>query len=143
MHLRAEGRARRPTNAAALTTSVAAARAAATGLWEQGAPIGSKAISYCIPVLGRIDDLKGTLARNLRENEARRDQVEFLIVEFGADPEARLWLEQEFPEALESGYLRLVEDVESLDTWHFGKARMPFDRICMARFIPVSMATIS
>src|SRR5690606_3645942 len=33
-------------------------------------------ISYCIPIMGRLKDIQGTLADNLRENSIYREKIE-------------------------------------------------------------------
>lgn len=83
-------------------------------------------ISYCIPVMGRLSDLEGTLQRNLQDNEPHRDSIEFLIIEFGQGSEVRDWVQQNFADALADGYLRIVNDTTTLDSWHFGKAKNAF-----------------
>ncbi len=89
-------------------------------------PDRARAVSYCIPVMGRLSDLEGTLEWNLQNNMEFRDRIEFLVVAFGSDTEVEDWIADRFPEALADGYLRVVSDAETLDTWHFGKAKNAF-----------------
>lgn len=83
-------------------------------------------ISYCIPVMGRLDDLRQTLKINLDENREFEDVIEFLIVEFGENLEVTSWIEENFTDDLAKGYLRSVHDSRTLDSWHFGKAKNAF-----------------
>lgn len=83
-------------------------------------------ISYCIPVMGRIDDLIQTLKINLDENRKFENDIEFLVIEFGKTHEVTSWIEENFPADLASGYLRSIYDPNTLDSWHFGKAKNSF-----------------
>lgn len=82
-------------------------------------------ISYCIPLMGRLGDIQGTLADNLAEHAGLVGQVEFLIVLFGDAAETEAWIRSTFAGELASGLLRLVLD-DTLDSWHFGKAKNAF-----------------
>jgi len=62
----------------------------------------------------------------LSENQRFRGQIEFLIVEFGEDNEVLDWVTENFSKELSDGYLRVVSDYVSLDSWHFGKAKNAF-----------------
>lgn len=127
-HLRAHDRDRRPVTRAALLARMTDLERDMREQWCADGPSAppSRKISYCTPVMGRLDDLKGTLDWNLKANAEFRDQVEFLIVVFDADTEIRDWIAGNFPEAISDGYLRVVRDVETLDSWHFGKAKNAF-----------------
>ncbi|MFV0359867.1 glycosyltransferase family 2 protein [Tropicimonas sp.] len=85
-------------------------------------------ISYCIPIMGRLDDLKGTLRENLGANAVFRGSIEFVLVLFGDDPGPERWVRDTCAEALSDGYLRLIRDRDTLDTWHFAKAKNAFRR---------------
>lgn len=85
-------------------------------------------ISYCIPVMNRPDDIRGTLRRNLHANAAWRDAIEFIVLFFDRDEETRDWIRREFAEDLADGYLRLLVS-DRLDGWHFGKAKNAFRNI--------------
>jgi len=82
-------------------------------------------ISYCIPLMGRLDDLKGTLRDNLESHLPFRDKVEFLIMLFGPSDDALAWIDEGFGHFKEDGFLRVVTD-DSLDSWHFCKAKNSF-----------------
>jgi hypothetical protein len=124
-YLTAEGNDQRPTSPAELAAQVAALEAETQAVW--GAT-GQRSISYCIPVMGRLTDLHATLAENLQANLEYRHAVEFLVIEFGETNEVRDWITAEpaFTSALADGYLRVVSDTKTLDTWHFGKAKNAF-----------------
>ena len=79
-------------------------------------------VSYCIPIMNRPDDIKGTLEFNLSENSPLSDFLEFIVVFLDNDLETQEWVKSRFPEELRSGYLRVVNAVP-MDTWHFGKAK--------------------
>lgn len=93
---------------------------------EAPPPAPGPVISYCIPLMGRLKDIQGTLASNLAEHKGLEGIVEFLIVLFGESAESLAWIEAEHGPALESGVLRVVTDTETLDSWHFGKAKNAF-----------------
>lgn len=84
------------------------------------------AVSYCIPLKNRLDDIKGTLQANLAENARFRGRIEFLLVLFDETDDSEAWIRAHCAEALEDGYLRLVRDRDTLDSWHFGKAKNAF-----------------
>ena len=88
---------------------------------EQRCPI----VSYCIPVMNRLDDLRSTLATNLSENRDLETYVEFLVIAFGNADGVVDWIRHEFGADLASGYLR-VECLDRLDRWHFGRAKNAF-----------------
>jgi hypothetical protein len=124
-YLTANNGSLRPTSSAALAAQVAAVDAETQAEWG---PTGQRSISYCIPVMGRLRDLEETLLKNLEANQAHRHEVEFLVIEFGETDEVRDWIEGEplFAPALADGYLRVVSDRLTLDSWHFGKAKNAF-----------------
>lgn len=115
----------RPTSRAQLSAQMADLQARVAAEWENSVQPGSRMVSYCIPVMGRLDDLKGTLRINLDAHVSMRSQVEFLIVLFGDWREAMDWLREGFADELADGFLRVVTD-ETLDSWHFGKAKNAF-----------------
>lgn len=82
-------------------------------------------ISYCIPLMGRLDDLRGTLGANLEAHLPVREKVEFLIMLFGPSDEAIAWIDETFGHFKEDGFLRVVQD-DTLDSWHFCKAKNGF-----------------
>lgn len=129
-HLCAEDKDSRATNVGRLQEQMQALHRSSLAAWKEAGSAGGRnpIISYCVPVMGRLEDLRGTLEFNLIENSRFADDVEFLIVEFGEQGDVREWVEKNFPGELERGYLRIVTDKEALDTWHFGKAKNAFRR---------------
>ena len=115
----------RPTTRAALAGQMTGVSARTADHWG---PVGDRKISYCIPVMNRFGDIEGTLARNLKANEAYRNEIEFLVIEFGDQQEVSEWIAREpaFAPALQDGYLRVVTDRDTLDIWHFGRAKNAF-----------------
>lgn len=123
--LSAEEISSRPTTRSELQRHLAEAIVRTTNEWGQAE---ERKISYCIPVMNRLDDIKGTLAHNLNANSDFHDDVEFLVIEFGQSREVSEWISSEptFQRALADGVLRVVSDPETLDIWHFGRAKNAF-----------------
>ena len=123
--LTAEDSHLRPTTRIELERYLAKVTDQTTDVWG---PAEKRKISYCIPVMNRLDDIKGTLAYNLDANSAYHDDIEFLVIEFGESHEVSEWISSEpaFQHALSEGVLRAVSDQETLDTWHFGRAKNAF-----------------
>ncbi len=126
--LNSEDRARRQTSAENLYDHMQSLSQSTQDHWLPGKKFTQNRpiISYCIPVKGRLEDLSNTLKFNLSENERFRGKVEFLIIEFDADTDVLNWVTENFPQELSDGYLRVVSDFETLDSWHFGRAKNAF-----------------
>ncbi|MCV3736657.1 glycosyltransferase family 2 protein [Rhizobium sp. TRM96647] len=129
-YLCAEDKDSRATTADRLQEQMQALHHSSLAAWKEAGSADERnpIISYCVPVMGRLEDLRGTLEFNLIENSRFADDVEFLVIEFGEQGDVREWIEEKFPDELQRGYLRVVTDKESLDTWHFGKAKNAFRR---------------
>lgn len=82
-------------------------------------------ISYCIPVMNRPDDVRGTLAFNLAQARGMGGQVEFILLFYDDDAETHAWVRETFAAEIAQGLLR-VEHSDALDTWHFGRAKNGF-----------------
>lgn len=97
--------------------------------WQPEAPPTPRArppvISYCIPVMQRLEDIQQTLPDNLAAHADLAEEVEFVVILFDADNAAEQWITQRFGPELETGLLRVIRD-HSLDSWHFGKAKNAF-----------------
>lgn len=116
----------RPTSRAALRSEWEALRRATEVAWLGAEVTGPRpVISYCIPVMNRLDDIRGTLRENLEANARFTGRVEFVLVIFDRTPEAMDWVQANCAEAIASGLLRVVAD-RSLDSWHFCKAKNAF-----------------
>ena len=82
-------------------------------------------LSFCIPVMNRLADLKATLAQNLDDNAENRGKIEFVILSFDGDNEVEDWICATFGDALKDGYLRFFRS-SALAFWHFGRAKNAF-----------------
>ena len=89
-------------------------------------------LSFCIPVMNRLGDLKATLRKNLDDNIEQRSEIEFLIVCFDKNQDTSNWINANFSTELESGYLRFVQS-KVLTSWHFGKAKNAFHGLTRGR----------
>lgn len=87
--------------------------------------MNNKLLSYCIPVMNRLDDIKASLWRNLEVNRSLEDSVEFVVACFDADDECQNWVFTNFQDDLRSGYLRFVRKMP-LDYWHFSWGKNAF-----------------
>jgi Glycosyl transferase family 2 len=83
------------------------------------------AISYCIPIMNRPDDIRLTLAANLEANRAAAAEIEFIVLFYDTDAETHDWVRGTFADDLTTGYLRLIV-TDPLDRWHFGRAKNGF-----------------
>jgi glycosyltransferase involved in cell wall biosynthesis len=82
-------------------------------------------VSYCIPVMGRLEDIKGTLPTYLADHRGMAGLVEFIVIDFDADGATSRWLVSRFAEDIAAGLLRLVQ-CATLPVWHFGRAKNAF-----------------
>jgi hypothetical protein len=89
-------------------------------------------LSFCIPVMNRLDDLKATLARNLEDNRESKGFVEFIVACFDDNDSVKNWIEANFQSDLEDEYLRFFQG-EPLDFWHFGVAKSAFKDLMRGR----------
>jgi hypothetical protein len=85
----------------------------------------NKLLSYCIPIMNRLEDIQSTLPFNLWDNQAFSSSVEFIVVVFDRDERAADWLNRNFEDEIASDYLR-VERSLALPQWHFGRAKNEF-----------------
>ena len=82
-------------------------------------------LSFCIPVMNRLDDLKATLAKNLEDNRESKGRVEFIVVCFDHDDSVEKWITRTFKTELDEEYLRFYR-ADPLEFWHFGRAKSAF-----------------
>lgn len=87
-----------------------------------------KQVSFCIPVMNRLDDIKVTLEKNLLDNIEDKEIVEFIVVSFDKDLSTSSWIRANFKEYIDIGYLK-VFDSDILESWHFGKAKNVFKEL--------------
>lgn len=85
-------------------------------------------LSFCIPVMNRLSDIKATLRQNLNDNELDRHLIEFIVVSFDSDNTTTDWITDQFDEELKTGYLKYHHS-KSLPSWHFGKAKNSFRQL--------------
>ncbi len=82
-------------------------------------------LSFCIPVMNRLADLRETLEQNLEDNRSAAGRVEFVVACFDRDDTTEHWVRERFARDLGSGYLRF-ERCAPLPFWHFGRAKNAF-----------------
>lgn len=75
--------------------------------------------------MNRLSDIKATLRKNLDDNAACRELIEFIVVCFDADDTTFRWVTENFANEISTGYLRVFQSDE-LKQWHFGKAKNAF-----------------
>lgn len=85
----------------------------------------SPILSFCIPVMNRLNDIKATLEQNLADNKIDENAVEFIVASFDSDDATTAWITSNFKNELESGYLRYYH-LKTLSSWHFGRAKNSF-----------------
>lgn len=85
-------------------------------------------LSFCIPVLNRLSDLKTTLKKNLLDNINHSNLIEFIVVCFDDDDACENWIKNNFQKELESNYLRFYK-IQNLKEWHFGIAKNKFKNL--------------
>lgn len=82
-------------------------------------------LSYCAPLMNRLPDLQATLRHNVDVVRQFAGRVDLVIACFDADDRARLWVERNFSDELNSGHLRFL-DLDPLPYWHFSWAKNSF-----------------
>lgn len=79
-------------------------------------------LSFCITCKNRLAQIKQTLRQNLEDNRYGRDKIEFVLVDFGSTDGLQEWLEKNFLEDIESGYLNCFY-TDELPYWHASIAK--------------------
>ncbi|WP_429072994.1 glycosyltransferase family 2 protein [Aeromonas veronii] len=87
----------------------------------------SKLISYCIPVMGRLNDIKSTLKHNLKVAEKFSESVEVIVNCFDFDDQTEVFIKSNFNECLQSGLLKFNR-LSPMPYWHFCWAKNSFKR---------------
>jgi hypothetical protein len=82
--------------------------------------------------MNRLSDIKATLRKNLDDNSAHRDRIEFIVVCFDAEDTTFRWVSDNFSDEIATGYLRVYQSNE-LRQWHFGKAKNAFRNLMRGR----------
>lgn len=89
-------------------------------------------LSFCIPVMNRLEDLKATLAQNLEDNRDSHGRIEFIILCFDSDDQVESWINNNFQNDLNTAFLRFYRSSE-LEFWHFGRAKNAFKKLMNGR----------
>jgi hypothetical protein len=84
----------------------------------------SKMVSYCIPIMNRIDDIKSSLLWNLSIAK-KFNNVEIIIHCFDDNNEAKDWVYKTFKSEIKSGLL-IFRSKQPLKDWHFSIAKNSF-----------------
>lgn len=90
-------------------------------------------ISFCVPVMNRLDDLKATLAHNLEVLDQFGDKVEIIVACFDKDDTCEHWVLSCFSDAVRVGRLRFYR-CKPLRYWHFAWAKNAFSRYVSGRY---------
>ena len=81
-----------------------------------------KRVSFCITCKDRIEFLKETLPKNLRDNRADQKDVEFVLMDFASEDGLQDWVLANFREELDAGYLNYFY-TERMPTFHMAIAK--------------------
>ena len=87
----------------------------------------SKLISYCIPVMGRLNDIENTLKHNLNEASLFSEYIEIIVNCFDFDDQTEKYIRKNFNEFLSSGLLKFNR-LPPMPYWHFCWAKNSFKR---------------
>lgn len=89
----------------------------------------SKVLSFCIPVMNRLDALRVTLGQNLEDNMEDCEHIEFIVNCFDKDDsEICEFIYSSFLDYITSGYL-VYNHLSYLSSWHFGIAKNSFREV--------------
>jgi len=95
-------------------------------LRERSEPTETKEplITYCVPVMNRLDDLRKTLGANLNVLSAFR-RARMMINVFEETDDTADWIRSEFTGALDSGRL-VFNQLPPMDEWHMSRGKNSF-----------------
>lgn len=79
-------------------------------------------LSFCITCKNRLHQIRQTLRKNLEDNRKYTDVIEFVLVDFGSTDGLQKWVEDNFVDDIESGYLKYYY-TEELPYWHASVAK--------------------
>ena len=79
-------------------------------------------LSFCITCKNRLHQISHTLGQNLNDNLSHREDIEFVVVDFGSTDGLKEWVISNFREHLTSGYLRYYY-TDELPCWHMSTAK--------------------
>lgn len=84
--------------------------------------LNMKKISFCVTCKNRFHQIKLTLKKNLEDNKALNNEIEFNLVDFGSSDGLQEWVCTNFVNDLKSGYLKYYY-TETMPLWHCPKAK--------------------
>lgn len=87
-----------------------------------------KTIAYCIPIMNREEDLKKTLAHNLKIAEKFNGQIKIYINCFDDNNDLYKWIKSNFTSSVYEDIL-LFTNLSPLPHWHFSWAKNSFKDI--------------
>lgn len=85
-------------------------------------------VAFCVPVMGRLDELKQTLEWNLQVVASSGLDVRIVVASFDSDSASFEWVEANFAAYLNSGHLH-IHQFQALPFWHRSRAKNAF-RTC-------------
>src|ERR1700742_2651942 len=81
-----------------------------------------KKLSFCITCKNRFHQIARTLPQNLSDNLSGKEDMEFVLVDFGSSDGLKEWVITNFKRELNSGYLKYFF-TGSLEHWHASIAK--------------------
>ena len=79
-------------------------------------------LSFCITCKNRFSQISKTLPKNLEDNFMHKDSIEFVLVDFGSTDGLQQWIEENFIDYINSGYLKYYY-TDELKYWHASIAK--------------------
>jgi hypothetical protein len=90
-------------------------------------------ITYCVPIMNRLGDIKQTLAHNLDVLTGFEGAATLLVGNFDQTDDCQRWIESQFSSALQLGLLRFHR-FSPLPFWHFSWAKNAFAGMLESRY---------
>jgi len=83
----------------------------------------SKKLTFAIAVLNRTEQIEQTLIQNLEDNYLNKENIEFVLIDFGSNDGFRDWIRfQNLRKYTNSEYFKYYE-TDALDFWHASVAK--------------------
>lgn len=79
-------------------------------------------LSFCITIKNRFSQIEKTLYQNLQDNWNTKENVDFILVDFGSTDDLKPWLKKHFMKYIECGFLKYYY-TEELPYWHASIAK--------------------
>jgi|GEM_PF-1070753 len=89
-------------------------------------------LSFCTTCMGRLEHLKQTLPKNLHDNPEK--DVQFVVVNYGGDPEMESWIKRSFPDEIHEGRLKYVS-YPAAEYFHMAHAKNMAHRLADGRIV--------